>query len=73
MTDKELPPPMPRTTQRKSVVGGLGFVKYKPLHGAEAERATHLWFTVRGISPTLTEYREVFACMCNGSNPLGIH
>lgn len=37
------------------------------------ESRTTAWFRKRGIKPTLAEYREVSACMRNGSNPLGIH
>lgn len=49
------------------------FVKNKPLCGEAAERATRQWFKQRCISPTIAEYREVKACMLNGSNPDGIH
>ena len=39
----------------------------------DPEYKTRQIFKARGIHPTLEEYREVYACMQNGSNPLGIH
>ena len=39
----------------------------------QPEYKTRQFFQARGIHPTLAEYREVYACMKNGSNPLGIH
>lgn len=39
----------------------------------DPEYKTQQFFKVRGIQPTLAEYREVYACMRNGSNPLGVH
>ena len=49
------------------------FKQRKPLRGAEAERATLQYFAKKGIQPTLAEFREIKACMLNGSNPEGIH
>lgn len=40
---------------------------------SEAELKAEQFFKERGIHPTLAEYREVCACMRNGSNPFGIH
>ena len=41
--------------------------------GATPEYKARRFFQARGIHPTLAEYREVYACMRNGSNPFGIH
>ena len=41
--------------------------------GEYLEYKTRQFFQARGIHQTLAEYREVYACMQNGSNPLGIH
>ena len=38
-----------------------------------AEQKAKKFFADRGIKPTLAEFREVCACMRNGSNPMGIH
>ena len=60
---------MPTKTNQKNSY----FKLRKPLCGAEAERATMRYFAQKGIQPTLAEFREVKACMLNGSNPEGIH
>ena len=39
----------------------------------DPEYKTRQFFRARGIHPTLAEYREIYACMRNGSNPFGIH
>ena len=42
-------------------------------HEQASDASVRRWFLSRGITPTLAEYREVAACLRNGSNPLGIH
>jgi hypothetical protein len=42
-------------------------------NGNSAEMLASRYFSQRGIHPTLSEFREVRACMINGSNPEGIH
>ena len=59
---------MTKTNQKNSY-----FKQRKPLRGVEAERATMRYFARKGIRPTLAEFREINACMLNGSNPEGIH
>jgi hypothetical protein len=39
----------------------------------KAESKANRFFRDRGISPTLTEYREVVAAFRTGNKPMGIH